>query len=259
MARIKKYASNQTTNLQPQLTQYGTFITDSLPSSIYFRISEFKDTFTGGKNGFLIEGSEHLLESTEIKIEIIDVNGNPIYYEPGDGIPEYYEGLSKLVAVHIYEDTPIGIANITILGELKTYLDSEGNIQSIPEEWKGIYNVKWQKEFKVNRLIANEDRVRFYKRPQVSITELIKPLYSNIVAQKTNTGTVSGIPLAPLETQPLSEYSLPTSYLLTITDNGSYNAWTSSVVGNTISVPSLGYTTTAQEIINKTQLVVTTP
>jgi hypothetical protein len=259
MARIKKYASNQTTNLQPQLTQYGTFVTDQLPSSIYFRISEFKDTFTGGKNGFLIEGSEHLLESTEIKIEIIDVNGNPIYYEPGDGIPEYYEGLSKLVAVYIYEDTPIGIANITILGELKTYIDSEGNVQPIPEEWKGIYNVKWQKEFKVNRLIANEDRVRFYKRPQVSITELIKPLYSNVVAQRTNIGTVSGIPLAPLENQPLSQYSLPTSYLLTITDNGSYNAWSSSIVGNTISVPSLGYTTTAQEIINKTQLVVTNP
>ena len=259
MARIKKYASNQTTNLQPQLTQYGTFITDQSPSSIYFRISEFKDTFTGGKNGFLIEGSEHLLESTEIKIEIIDVNGNPIYYEPGDGIPEYYEGLSKLVAVHIYEDTPIGIANITILGELKTYVDAEGNIQPIPEEWKGIYNVKWEKEFKVNRLIANEDRVRFYKRPQVSITELIKPLYSNIVAQKTNTGAVSGIPLAPLENQPLSEYSLPTSYLLTITDSGVYSAWSSSIVGNTISVPSLGYTTTAQEIINKTQLVVTNP
>ena len=170
MARIKKYASNQTTNLQPQLTQYGTFITDGLPSSVYFRISEFKDTFTGGKNGFLIEGSEHLLESTEIKIEIIDVNGNPIYYEPGDGVPEYYEGLSKLVAVHIYEDTPIGIAKITVLGELKTYLDSNGNTVDIPTEWKGSYNVKWEKEFKVNRLIANEDRVRFYKRPQVSIT-----------------------------------------------------------------------------------------
>ena len=259
MARIKKYASNQTTNLQPQLTQYGTFITDGLPSSVYFRISEFKDTFTGGKNGFLIEGSEHLLESTEIKIEIIDVNGNPIYYEPGDGVPEYYEGLSKLVAVHIYEDTPIGIAKITVLGELKTYLDSNGNTVDIPTEWKGSYNVKWEKQFKVNRLIANEDRVRFYKRPQVSITELIKPLYSNVVAQKTNTGTVRGIPLAPLENQLLSEYSLPTSYLLTITDNGSYNAWSSSVVGNTISVPSLGYTTTAQEIINKTQLVVTNP
>jgi hypothetical protein len=259
MARIKKYASNQTTNLQPQLNQYGTFIADTLPSSLYFRISEFNDTFTGGKNGFLIEGSEHLLESTEIKIEIIDVDGNPIYYEPGDGIPEYYEGLSKLVSVHIYEDTPIGIAKITVLGELKTYLDADNIVQQIPDEWKGIYNVKWEKEFKVNRLLPNEDRVRFYKRPEVSITELIKPLYSNVVAQKTNTGTVSGIPLAPLQNQPLSEYSLPTSYLLTITDNGAFNAWSSSIVGSTISVPSLGYTATAEEIINKTQLVVTNP
>ena len=259
MARIKKYASNQTTNLQPQLTQYGTFITDTNPNSTYFRISEFKETFTGGKNGFLIEGSQHLLESTEIKIEIIDVNGNPIYYEPGDGVPEYYEGISKLVAVHIYEDTPIGIAKITILGELKTYLDTNGNTVDIPTEWKGSYNLKWEKEFKVNRLLPNEDRVRFYKRPQVSITELVKPLYSNIVAQKTNTGTVSGLPLAPLENQPLSEYRLPTSYLLTITDSGAYSAWSSSIVGNTISVPSLGYTTTAEEIINKTQLVVTNP
>jgi hypothetical protein len=259
MARIKKFASNQTTNLQPQLTQYGTLITDTNPNSLYFRISEFKETFTGGKNGFLIEGSEHLLESTEIKIEIIDVNGNPIYYEPGDGIPEYYEGVSKLVSVHIYEDTPIGIATITVLGELKTYLNAENIVTPIPDEWKGAYNVKWEKQFKVNRLIANEDRVRFYKRPQVSITELIKPLYSNVVAQKTNTGTVSGIPLAPIENQSLTQYSLPTSYLLTITDNGAYNAWSSSIVGNTISVPSLGYTTTADEIINKTQLVVTNP
>jgi hypothetical protein len=259
MARIKKYGNNQTTNLQPQLTEYSTFITDNLLSSTYFRISEFKETFTGGKNGFLIEGSEYLLESTEIKIEIIDVNGNPIYYEPGDGIPEYYEGVSKLVSVHIYEDTPIGIAKITVLGELKTYLDADGTIQEIPDEWKGSYNVKWEREFKVNRLIANEDRVRFYRRPEVSITELIKPLYSNVVAQKTNTGIVSGIPLAPIQNESLAQYSLPTSYLLTITDNGAYNAWSSSIVGNSINIPSLGYTTTAEEIINKTQLVVTNP
>jgi hypothetical protein len=67
-----------------------------IPNSEYFRITEFKDTFTGGKNGFLIEGSPLLKETTEVKIEILDVEGNPIYFEPGDGIPEYYEGLSKL-------------------------------------------------------------------------------------------------------------------------------------------------------------------
>jgi len=255
MARIKKYAPT----LNEKLTTFQTFIVDTNPNSDYFRISEFKETLTGGKNGFQIEGSEHLLESTEIKIEVLDVEGNTIYYEPGDGIPEYYEGISKIVSVHIYEDTPIGEAIITVLGELKTYVDEDGVVRDVPTEWKGIYNCKWERRVKINKFLSNEDKVRFYRRPKVSITELIKPLYSNIVAQKTNTGTVRGIPLAPLENQLLSEYSLPTSYLLTITDNGSYNAWSSSVVGNTISVPSLGYTTTAQEIINKTQLVVTNP
>jgi hypothetical protein len=255
MARIKKYAPT----LNEKLTTFQTFIVDTNPNSDYFRISEFKETLTGGKNGFQIEGSEHLLESTEIKIEVLDVEGNTIYYEPGDGIPEYYEGISKIVSVHIYEDTPIGEAIITVLGELKTYVDDDGVVRDVPTEWKGIYNCKWERRVKINKFLSNEDKVRFYRRPKVTITELIKPLYSNVVAQKTNTGTVRGIPLAPLETQPLSEYSLPTSYLLTITDNGSYNAWSSSVVGNTISVPSLGYTTTAQEIINKTQLVVTNP
>ena len=49
-------------------------------NSTYFRITELESTLTGGKNGFLIEGSEYLQETTEIKIEILDVEGNPVYY-----------------------------------------------------------------------------------------------------------------------------------------------------------------------------------
>ena len=255
MARIKKYAEN----LTQHLTSFVTFINDTNPNSEYFRITEFKDTFTGGKNGFLIEGSQYLLESTEIKIEILDVEGNPIYYEPGDGIPEYYEGLSKLISVHIYEDTPIGLAKITILGEAKEYSDGGGVVQPIPDDWKGVYNVKWEKEFKVNRLLSNEDRVRFYKRPEVSITEIVKPLFSNVVTPKTNTGTVSGIPLVPNEGASISDYRLPTSYLLQITDTGQYSAWTGSVIGSNILIPTLNYTASAAEIVNKTELVVTNP
>ena len=112
MARIKKYGDTQLQNL----SSFNTFIIDTNPNSDYFRITEFKESFSGGKNGFLIEGSEYLLESTEIKIEIIDVDGNPVYWEPGNGIPEYYEGTSKVVAVYIYDDTPIGQATITVLG-----------------------------------------------------------------------------------------------------------------------------------------------
>ena len=153
MAVIKKFPETLTQNL----TTFQTYLVDTNANSTYFKVTEFKDTFTGGKNGFLIEGSPYLMESTEIKIEILDVNGNPIYYEPGNGVPEYYEGTSKLVAVYVYEDTPIGTAKITILGELKTYLDEGGLVLPIPEEWKNVYNVKWEKTFQVNKLLSNED------------------------------------------------------------------------------------------------------
>ena len=255
MARIKKYAPT----LNEKLTTFQTFIVDTNPNSDYFRISEFKETLTGGKNGFQIEGSEHLLETTEIKIEVLDVEGNTVYYEPGDGIPEYYEGISKVVSVHIYEDTPIGEAIVTVLGELKTYVDVDGIVRDVPSEWKGIYNCKWERKVKINKFLSNEDKVRFYRRPKVSITEIVKPLFSNVVTPKTNTGNVSGIPLFPIAGTNLSQYTLPTSYLLKITDTGNFSAWTGSVVGNTISIPSLNYTTTAEEVINKTELVVTTP
>ncbi len=252
MAIIKKFPESLTQNL----TTFQTYINDTTANSRYFRITEFKDTFTGGKNGFLIEGSEHLKETTEVKIEILDVNGNPVYYEPGNGVPEYYEGVSKLIAVYIYEDTPIGQAKITILGELKTFVDDNGIVQNIPEQWRDVYNVKWEREFQINKLLSNEDKVRFYRRPEVSINEIVKPIFSNIVTPITQMGRVDGFAQVPAQGEKLSEYSLPTNYLLQINDGG---AWTGSVVGTTIELTDLGLFTLADDVINKTDLTVKTP
>ena len=252
MAVIKKYGEV----LDQPLSNYQTFVTDANPLSEYFRITEFKDTFTGGKNGFLIEGSKDLLESTEIKIQILDVEGNSVYWEPGNGIPEYYEGLSKVVSVYVYEDTPIGIGSITILGELKTYTNELGNTVDIPDEWQGIYNVKWNRSFQINRLLSNEDKVRFYRRPQVNITEIVKPIFNNVVTTIIQTGSVTGIAQSPRLDQSLAGYSAPTSYLLKINDNTN---WTGSVVGTYIDIPSLGYTTLADSVINNKELLVQNP
>jgi hypothetical protein len=252
MSRIKKFGDN----LPKRLNTYQTFIEDTNPNSQYFRITEFNETLTGGKNGFLIEGSEYLQQGTEIKIQILDVNGTPIYYEPGNGIPEYYEGVSKLVSVYIYEDTPIGLANITILGELKKYIDEDGIERDIPADWQGVYNVKWEREFKVNRLIRNEDRVRFYRRPEVTIDEIVKPIFSNVVSVLTKSGSINGIPQLPTEGTNLTNYTLPTSYLLRLNDGSS---WTGSIVGNQISVPDLNYNPLVTEILNNTDLIVANP
>ena len=249
MARIKKYSPEQ------NLSSFGTFVIDNNTNSDYFRITEFNDTFTGGKNGFLIEGSQYLKESTEIKIEILDVAGNPIYYEPGNGIPEYYEGISKLIAVYIYEDTPIGLGKITVLGELKQYVDN-GVTRDVPDEWKGAYNVKWERTFQINKNLANEDRVRFYRRPQVEITEINKPIFNNNSLAITKTGTVNGIPLVPNENSTLTGFSLPTSYRLNI---ASGDNWTGSIVGQTITLENINYSSVIDDIVSDTEIIVTTP
>jgi hypothetical protein len=252
MPIIKKYAET----LTAPLTNYNTFLVDDNPNSTYFKVTEFADVFTGGKNGFLIEGSPYLKETTEIKIQILDVNGDPIYYEPGNGIPEYYEGLSKLIAVYVYEDTPIGEAKITILGEAKNYIDADGITQEIPDEWKSVYNLKWEKTFKVNRLLSNEDKVRFYKRPVVNITEIVKPIFSNVVAQKIQTGSVIGISQTPVAGQSLLNYTSPTSYLLTTVGD---TFWTASVVDTYLEFPNLSYRPLVTEIINDRQIIVQPP
>jgi hypothetical protein len=252
MAVIKKFAEV----LNQDLSAFATFIVDTNPNSQYFKITEFKDTLTGGKNGFLIEGSEHLKETTELKVQILDVNGNPIYYEPGNGIPEYYEGTSKVVAVYIYEDTPIGTAKITILSELKTYVDEGGVVLPIPPEWEGVYNVKWEKTFKVNRLLSNEDKVRFYRRPKVNITEIVKPIFNNVTATVTQTGSLSGIAQFPQVGASLTNFTLPTSYLLSIQDDTN---WTGSIIGTSIQISSLGYSANVDSVINNKDLIVTNP
>ena len=252
MAIIKSFSPFQ------NLSNFQTFLVDDNPLSDYFRITEFKDTFTGGKNGFLIEGSEFLKETTEVKIELLDVEGNPIYFEPGNGIPEYYEGTSKLVSVHVYDDTPIGLGKITILGELKNYVDENGSVIPVPSEWKGVYNVKWERTFKVNKNLNNEDIVRFYKRPLVNIDELVKPIFTKSVNQVTDSeSTVTGVAQLPNAGTNLSTYRGGTFYKL-IKSSGS---WDIDVDENTINVTVNGsaYSPKIIEVLNDREVLVDIP
>ena len=252
MPIIKKYAET----LPAPLSSFGTLVNDLDANSKYFRVTELKDTLTAGKNGFLIEGSPFLKETTEIKIQILDVNGDPIYWEPGNGIPEYYEGTSKVIAIYVYNDTPIGDANITILGELKTYVNEFGVTTDVPPEWKGVYNVKWQKTVKVNKLLANEDRVRFYRRPNVSIDEIVKPLFSTTIPTVIQTGIIDGSPITPSLGSRLSDYTLPTFYRLQLADTTN---WTGSIINQRISIPELNYNPLITQVVTNKEVITSEP
>jgi hypothetical protein len=211
MALIKK------TLFPENLDKYNTFIDDTDLNSKYFNITELPDTFTGGKNAFLIAGSNELVADTVVKVEIKDAVGNIIYYEPGEGklyseingeqfTSEYYEGVSKVVAVYVYPDTTAyGPCTITILGELSSYYDSDGLLSTIPLDWQGTYNVKWQKIVNVNPTLSNTTKIRFYKRPKVTINEILSPIYriDSEAGLKINTGinqSFADIRISNLET-----------------------------------------------------------
>ena len=158
------------------LEVYPVFINDTLDSSRYFKVTQLPDAFTGGKNAFLIQGATELKEDSYIFVEVKDARGNIIYSEPAGGSPsQYYEGVSKPIAVHIYPDTDYGPCTITIVGELKEYQEN-GIFRPIPNEWTDRINVRWQKKINVYPLLANTTPIRFYKRPAITITEEFLPI-----------------------------------------------------------------------------------
>jgi hypothetical protein len=139
-------------------------ITDTSLNSDYFNVTELSDTFSGGKNAFLIAGSELLQPNTEVKVQIRDSANKVLYCEFSDGSPdEYYEGISKVVAVYVYPtETSFGPATITLVGQIRDTLDI----------------VKWQRTINIDPSLPNTTRVRFYKRPIVSIVEELSPIYA---------------------------------------------------------------------------------
>ena len=238
------------------LSGYNTFITDKEPNSEYFKISKFADTFTAGKNLFLIEGSECLKESTEIRMEMVDAEGNTLYIEPGRGVPDYYEGNSVVLSTHVYETTPVGPAKITILGELKDYFDEDGIKRPIPDEWKGAYNVKWEKNFFINRNENNKTPVIFYKRPQITIEEVESTILSQTIPTTTQTGSIIGLAENPPKGTDLTTWRAGTLYRFEKTAGDGFK---SAMDEQTIRIPSIGYEGRVKEVINSNVILVDKP
>lgn len=155
----------------------------SLTSPDYFQISEFPTRLTAGKNLFKLRGHPtNLKVNSTLNIEILDYNNNPIYFE----ILNYLDDdKSRVISIHVYDDTPAGDCSITIIAEA----------ENVPENWKGIPNIKWSRSVSVNPNTVNDSEIIFETVPTVTITEQIGPhldrIYSGSIQFPTiNTGTV---------------------------------------------------------------------
>lgn len=167
MSKIKNGVQKQ------GLSQIRTWVVDDNPFSDYFRLTQIPDILSGGKTGFLINGSPNLVRTTEVLVEIVDADGNTIFLQP---IKNYNEGLARVISIEVYEDTPPGPATITILGELAF---DKSNIR-VPNEWIGTYNVKWQKIINVDPRRPNTTPIRLYNKPKLDVVEHLHPFRESV-------------------------------------------------------------------------------
>ena len=252
MAIIKKYSPYQ------NLGSYKVFIEDGDPNSLYFNVTELEQTLTGGKNSFLFEGSPYLKKGSKVRFEALDVEGNTLYIEPGvQAGKTFKDGTSIVMAVHIYDDTPIGIGSLQITAELDRYIDDNGSERIIPDEFKDRPNVRWTQTFKINPKIPNKTEVRFFKRPTFTVSEIEKPLIIKDDMTLSKSGSIIGIPEIPPTGSDFSTWTAPSKYRIKLQEG---NKFTQSMDENTtLVVPSLGYSSSVLEVLNEDEMLVRKP
>ena len=140
------------------LDKLNVYKEDILPTSQYFKVSNIPDTLSIGKSSFIIRGSKFLKSASELKVEVIDSKGGVIYSE---FVNDIEQSNGRPVTIEDYDDTPVGLATIYIVGE----------IQGVPKKWRGIYNARWSHKLFVDPTHFNKQPINFIKKPTLLVEE----------------------------------------------------------------------------------------
>ena len=171
-------------NFKQNIHEIDVLITDTDQHSEYFNISELSEVLPGGKSFFKIAGSDLLRLDTEVLVEILDYNGNVIYTEYPDFVDESGK---RTVVVYVYSETPPGEAVLTVVGEAAVMDDGS----SIPSNWDGIYNVRWQQRITIEPRRINSFPILLNKVPTVVVEE-VREAYREVLYLEGSTAELTG-------------------------------------------------------------------
>ena len=180
--------------LQFDVLQEESGVLGDLTTSRFFKISEFPSVLPSGNSSFLIEGSNLLKPEIELKTELLDAQGNPIFHY---AIPNYDKELpARRIAIEVYDDEVVnGVGSFTVLGELNP------REFDIPNDFQDTYNVRFTAPISINRKIKNTQPIRFYGDPTISVSELVKGVIERVPTgdstQTSITGSVEFINVSP--------------------------------------------------------------
>ena len=180
--------------------QEETGVLGDLTTSRFFNISEFPAVLPSGNSSFLIEGSNLLKPEIELRTELLDAQGNPIFHY---AIPNYDKELpARRIAVEVYDDEVVnGVGSFTILGELNP------RQFDIPSEFQDTYNVRFTAPVSINREIKNTQPIRFYGDPTLSVSELVKGVIEKAPTGGSNSVSITGS-VEFVNSNPQSQFSV---------------------------------------------------
>ncbi len=139
----------------------------------YFRITKFPSQLTSGKNLVKLSGHPtNLAINSIVNLQILDYNGDPIYHEILNYIDQ---DKSRAISIYVYEDTPPGLATMTIIAEA-TIIDGE----PVPPEWQGKPNIKWTKQLPINASTPNSSEIIYERVPELAVGELISTQFDRV-------------------------------------------------------------------------------
>lgn len=196
--------------------QYTLQDTDAI-SRDYFNIVEFPERFTAGKNLFKLKAQAgNLVNQSEIYIEILDFNGNPIYYEPINYIEK--DG-TRVIAVYIYPDTSPGIATVYLAGRAAVNTATGATIPFSrdvnAENYFNTPNLLWKRTVTVAPKARNSTEIIFTQYPRVTLSEVIQPYQQpvdifNVITTVSMSGaslTITPLPTTVAPTEQLSSFT----------------------------------------------------
>ena len=146
-------------------------LVDDKDKSRHIVITDIPESLPQGKSSFLIEVSPYMRNGIELQIDFFDSKGRSIYAEP---VQNYLEGTSRTVSVEVYNTTAPGVATMIIVGELEKLPLDAGNYSEtteVPEDFRGVYNVRLTKEFIINTAEINTQPIKFYTSPRLTAVE----------------------------------------------------------------------------------------
>jgi hypothetical protein len=171
----------------------------SLTSPDFFNIVHFPEKFKAGKNLFKLRAHpSNLVNFSEIFIEILDFNSNPVYYEPINYIEK--DG-TRVIAVYIYEDTPPDTCTVYLAGRTAVNPLTGETIPATTAD-RTQPNVLWSRNVTIAPDDRNDVEIIFTQYPSLVVSEVVQAYLQptnvyNIFTQLTGSGGTMTITPAP--------------------------------------------------------------